>query len=169
MFLVVGFAASTHPTRRFITSNGASMEPTPTPPTPMFSKAVIDPINTAAWFTMDALWLAKFEWPAYAASALTVLTGVMLLILGRREGRGALYADLGLNCWIVMNTVWLIHDLNDHDTPRSFAAVMECSAPSSSSPPPATRRTSVGCVSSSGEASRVRRCGGSSSSGSAWR
>ena len=102
------------------------MEPTPTPPasTPMFSKAVIDPINTAAWFTMDALWLAKLEWPAYAAAALTVLTGVMLLILGRREGRGALYADLGLNCWIVMNTVWLIHDLNDHDTPRSFAAVM---------------------------------------------
>ena len=95
-----------------------------TPPTPLFSKPVIDPINTAAWFTMDALWLAKLEWPAYAASALTVLTGVMLLILGRREGRGALYADLGLNCWIMMNTVWLIHDLNDRDTPRSFAAVM---------------------------------------------
>lgn len=100
------------------------MEPTSTSHTPLFSKPVIDPINTAAWFTMDALWLAKLEYPAYAASALTVLTGVMLLILGRREGRGALYADLGLNCWIVMNTVWLIHDLNDRDTPRAFAAVM---------------------------------------------
>lgn len=97
------------------------MEPEPTR---VFSKAVIDPVNTAAWFTMDALWLAKLAWPAYAAAGLTVVTGVLLLILGRREGRGALYADLGLNCWIVMNTVWLAHDLNGRDTPRAFAAVM---------------------------------------------
>jgi hypothetical protein len=99
-------------------------QPEPIQQTPLFSKAVIDPINTAAWFTMDALWLAKIEWPAYAATAVTILTGVLLLILGRREGRGALYADLALNCWIVMNSVWLLHDLNDRDTPRAFAAVM---------------------------------------------
>jgi hypothetical protein len=97
------------------------MEPEPTP---AFSKPIIDPVNTAAWFTMDALWLARLEWPAYAAAGLTVATGVLLLILGRREGRGVLYADLGLNCWIVMNTVWLVHDLNGRETPRAFAAVM---------------------------------------------
>ena len=102
------------------------MEPEPTPeagPTPVFSKPVIDPLNTVAWFAMDALWLARLEWPAYAAAVVTVVTGVMLLALGRREGRGAVYADLGLNCWIVMNTVWLVHDLNDLETPRAFAAV----------------------------------------------
>jgi hypothetical protein len=48
----------------------------------------------------------------------------LLLILGRREGRGAVFADLGLNCWIVMNTVWLVHDLNGRETPRAFAAVV---------------------------------------------
>jgi hypothetical protein len=102
------------------------MDPTPAPdpgPTPLFSKSVIDPVNTVAWFAMDALWLARVEWPAYAAAVVTVVTGVMLLALGRREGRGALYADLGLNCWIVMNTVWLVHDLNGEETPRAFAAV----------------------------------------------
>ena len=95
----------------------------PEPPR-LLSKPVIDPVNTAAWFTMDVLWLARLEWPAYAAAGLTVATGVVLLALGRRDGRGAVYADLGLNCWIVMNTVWLAHDLNGRETPREFAAVM---------------------------------------------
>lgn len=97
------------------------MEPEPTP---AFSKPVIDPLNTLAWFAMDACWLAKLPWPAYCAAGLTVVTGVLLLVLGRRQGRGEVFADLGLNCWIVMNTVWLVHDLNGRETPRAFAAVM---------------------------------------------
>jgi hypothetical protein len=119
-------------------------------PTSMFSKPVVDPANTAAWFTMDALWLAKFEWPAYAAAAVTVLTGILLLILGRREGRGAVYADLGLNCWIVMNTVWLIHDLNGRDTRVRSSRSWGCSAPSSSSPRLGIRKTFAACESSGG-------------------
>ena len=86
-----------------------------------FSKRVVDPLNTAAWFAMDALWMCKQEWPAYAFAALTVVTGVWLLVLGWRGGRGLLYADLGLNCWIVMNTVWLVADLNNRPTPLAFA------------------------------------------------
>lgn len=101
--------------------SGASLEPEPTP---VFSKPVLDPLNTVAWFTMDALWLARLTWPAYVAAGVTVVTGVLLVVLGRREGRGALFADLGLNCWIVMNTVWLVHDLNGRETPRAFAAVV---------------------------------------------
>lgn len=88
-----------------------------------FSKPVIDPINTAAWLAMDAFWLSRFAWPAYAAAALAVVTGILLPVLGRREGRGAFYADLGLNCWILMNTIWLVHDLNGQETPRAVAAV----------------------------------------------
>lgn len=102
------------------------MEPEPAPgePTRLFSKPVIDPVNTVVWFLMDALWLAKLPWPAYVAGGLTVVTGVILLFLGRREGRGAVFADLGMNCWIVMNTVWMLHDLNGRETPRAFAVVM---------------------------------------------
>lgn len=97
------------------------MEPEPTS---VFSKPVIDPVNTAAWFLMDALWLGRLEWPAYLAAGVTVVTGAWLLALGRREGRGAVFADLAMNCWIVMNVVWLAHDLNGYETPRSFAAVV---------------------------------------------
>ena len=90
----------------------------------LFSKPVIDPLNTITWFAMDALWIAQLDWPAYVAAALTVVTGVLLLILGWRKGRAELYADLGLNCWIIMNTVWLAYDLNGAKTPRAFALVM---------------------------------------------
>lgn len=90
-------------------------------PTPLFSKRVIDPLNSAAWFTMDALWMARLAWPAYVAAGLTLVTGGLLLALGRREGRSAVLADLGLNCWIVMNTIWLVADLAGHEPPVALA------------------------------------------------
>ncbi len=93
-------------------------------PPPLLSKPVIDPLNTIAWFLMDALWLGHAEGPAYVAMALALATGALLLVLGLRMGRGELLADLGLNCWIVMNAVWMVHDLNELETPRAFALVM---------------------------------------------
>lgn len=89
--------------------------------TPPSLRHVVDPVNSVAWFTMDALWVVGLEWPAYVAAALTVVTGVWLMALGWREGWGSLLADLGLSCWIVMNTVWLVYDMNDLQTPRAFA------------------------------------------------
>ena len=38
-----------------------------------------------------------------------------------RQKRGLLFADLGLNCWIAMNTVWLVADLNGYPTPLGVA------------------------------------------------
>ncbi len=93
-------------------------------PVRLFSKAIIDPVNTIAWFAMDALWLGRVEWPAYAAAAAALATGLLLLVLSRRDGRGGVFEALGLNCWIVMNAVWLVHDLNGRETPRAFAAVV---------------------------------------------
>ena len=88
---------------------------------PSFAKRVVDPLNSVAWFTMDALWMCRLAWPAYAFAGLTVVTGVWLLVLGWRQRRGVLLADLGLNCWIAMNTVWLVSDLNGRPTPLAFA------------------------------------------------
>lgn len=82
-----------------------------------FAKRVVDPVNSITWFLMDALWMCKLAWPAYAFAALTVVTGVWLLVLGWRQKRGLLLADLGLNCWIAMNSVWLVADLNGHPAP----------------------------------------------------
>lgn len=86
-------------------------------PAPSLAKRVVDPLNSVTWFTMDALWMCKLAWPAYAFAGLTVVTGVWLLVLGWRQKRGILFADLGLNCWIWMNTVWMVTDLSGQPTP----------------------------------------------------
>ena len=54
--------------------------------TPHLSKRVVDPLNTFVWFAMDALWMCRWEWPAYAFAGLTVATGIWLLALGGRAG-----------------------------------------------------------------------------------
>ncbi|HYH68549.1 MAG TPA: hypothetical protein VD866_27905 [Urbifossiella sp.] len=90
-------------------------------PARSFAKRVVDPVNSFTWFAMDALWMCKLAWPAYAFVAVTVVTGLWLLVLGWRQGRGLLFADLGLNCWIVMNAVWLVADLNGQPTPLAVA------------------------------------------------
>ena len=92
--------------------------------TPPSSKRVVDAVNSAAWFTMDAFWIFRLQWPAYIAAGLTVATGVLLLALAWRQDRGDLFADLGLNCWIAMNTVWLVSDLTGHETPLGLAGAI---------------------------------------------
>jgi hypothetical protein len=82
-----------------------------------FAQRVVDPLNSIAWFTMDALWMGKLAWPAYSFAALTIFTGVWLLVLGWRKRRGMPLADLGLSCWIAMNTIWLVSDLSGRPTP----------------------------------------------------
>jgi hypothetical protein len=86
-----------------------------------FAKRVVDPVNTATWFLMDALWMCKLAWPAYLFAGLTAVTGVWLLLLGWRQKRGLLLSDLGLNCWIAMNVVWMVTDLNGRPTPMGIA------------------------------------------------
>lgn len=86
-------------------------------PAPSFAKRVVDPVNSITWFTMDALWMCKLAWPAYVFAGFTVATGTWLLVLGWRQKRGLLLADFGLNCWIAMNTVWMVTDLNGQPTP----------------------------------------------------
>ena len=85
-----------------------------------FSRRVVDPVNSVAWYAMDGLWLAQLAWPAYAATALTLATGGLLLLLNRRRGR-RLNDDLALNAWMWMNATWLISDLGGLPRLRSIA------------------------------------------------
>ena len=32
-----------------------------------FSRRLVDPVNSVAWYAMDMLWLAQLAWPAYVA------------------------------------------------------------------------------------------------------
>lgn len=76
----------------------------------MFSRRIVDPVNSVAWFAMDGLWLAELRWPAYLAAAATLATGGMLLALARRRGQ-RLNDDLALNSWMWMNACWMASDL----------------------------------------------------------
>ncbi len=51
--------------------------------TAWFSRRVVDPANSVAWFSMDALWLLQLAWPAYVATGLTLVTGAALVFLNR--------------------------------------------------------------------------------------
>lgn len=77
-----------------------------------FSRRVVDPANSAAWFAMDALWLADLARPAYVASALTLASGATLLFLDRKRAE-RLDDDLALNAWMWMNALWAISDLGE--------------------------------------------------------
>ncbi len=89
-----------------------------------FSRRVVDPINSVAWYAMDGLWLAQLAWPAYVATGLTLATGGMLLLLDRRRGR-RLNDDLALNAWMWMNALWLISDLGERPVLRYVAVPCE--------------------------------------------
>lgn len=85
-----------------------------------FSRRVVDPANSVAWFAMDALWLASFAWPAYVATGLTLVSGSTLLFLNRRRAE-RLDDDLALNAWMWMNALWVISDLGKLPTLRYVA------------------------------------------------
>lgn len=85
-----------------------------------FSRRVLDPVNSVAWYAMDGLWLAHLTWPAYLATGLTLATGGTLLLLDRRPGQ-RLNDDLALNAWMWMNALWVVSDLGRLPTLRYLA------------------------------------------------
>jgi hypothetical protein len=89
----------------------------------VFSRRVVDPVNSVAWFAMDGLWLAEWAGPAYVASALTLATGAALVFLNRRRW-SRLSDDLALNAWMWMNALWVISDLGGRPVFRQAALVV---------------------------------------------
>ena len=85
-----------------------------------FSRRVVDPVNSVAWYAMDGFWLAQLSWPAYVATGLTLATGGVLLFLNRRPGQ-RLNDDLALNAWMWMNALWVVSDLGGLPLLRSIA------------------------------------------------
>ncbi len=90
-----------------------------------FSRRVVDPVNSVAWYAMDGLWLAHLTWPAYVATGLTLASGLTLLLLDRRPGQ-RLDDDLALNAWMWMNALWVVSDLGRLPTLRYAAMAVGC-------------------------------------------
>ena len=76
----------------------------------IYSRRVVDPVNSVAWYAMDGFWLAHLAWPAYVATAVTLVTGAALVLLNRRAGQ-RMNDDLAVNAWMWMNALWVISDL----------------------------------------------------------
>ena len=94
-------------------------------PPAKFSRRLVDPVNSVAWYAMDGLWLAHLTWPAYLATGLTLASGATLLLLDRRPGH-RLNDDLALNAWMWMNALWVVSDLGRLPTLRYAAMAVGC-------------------------------------------
>jgi len=79
------------------------------PQRPFFmSKDALDTTNSVAWFFKDAFWMLGLAGTGVFFIFPTVLTGLGLLYI---EKRPAIFMiNLAINCWIWMNTMWMLSD-----------------------------------------------------------
>lgn len=73
------------------------------------SKDALDTVNSLTWFLMDAFWMVGATQIALAFILPTVLTGICLLYTERRPT--VFWINVAINCWIGMNTFWMLGDL----------------------------------------------------------
>lgn len=72
------------------------------------SKEMLDTINSVCWFLADAFWMIDLLPVGFALMIPTVITGLCLLYVEKRKP--ILLINLAINCWIFMNSLWMISD-----------------------------------------------------------
>jgi len=72
------------------------------------SKDSLDTTNSVAWFFMDAFWMLGLNTAGFFFILPTVLTGLCLLYIEKRPA--VFRINLAINCWIWMNTLWMLSD-----------------------------------------------------------
>lgn len=77
------------------------------------SKEVLDTINSIAWFIADAAWMLGSLKLAVLFMIPTILSGLVLLYVEKRPS--ILLINLAINCWIFMNTLWILIDVYPGD------------------------------------------------------
>ena len=77
------------------------------------SKDVLDTLNSVFWFGADAFWMLGSINTAIAFMIPTILTGLSLLYIEKR--RPVLFINIAINCWIFMNTMWILTDVLSSD------------------------------------------------------
>jgi hypothetical protein len=76
------------------------------------SKEALDTINSMTWFMMDAFWMLGATHVAGFFILPTILSGLFLLYIERR--RTVFYINLAINCWIFMNTMWMLSEFSQN-------------------------------------------------------
>lgn len=72
------------------------------------SKDALDTVNSITWFFADALWMLEAHIPATLFIIPTILTGLLLLYIEKRLP--VTFINISINCWIWMNTLWMVSD-----------------------------------------------------------
>ena len=85
-------------------------------------KETLDTLNSLSWFFMDAFWMMGFVNAAYTCVLPTIISGALLLYIEKR--RSVFLINLAINCWIWMNTVWMISDLHDSNDAMLAARIL---------------------------------------------
>lgn len=73
------------------------------------SKDALDTINSLAWFSMDAFWMLGFAGVCFFFAFPTIMTGLCLLYIEKRPV--VFKINIALNCWILMNTLWMTSEV----------------------------------------------------------
>lgn len=71
---------------------------------------LLDSLNSAMWFLMDAAWMFHWDVLAYIMIIPVVITGIAAIVVAEKVAH-IIFIYLALNCWIFMNVFWLIGDL----------------------------------------------------------
>lgn len=74
------------------------------------SKEMLDTVNSVCWFLADAFWMIDLLPVGFALMIPTVISGLCLLYVEKR--RPVLLINLAINCWIFMNSLWMISEAN---------------------------------------------------------
>lgn len=77
------------------------------------SKDVLDTVNSIFWFAADASWMLGSLKLAILLMLPTILSGLLLLYTEKRLS--LLLINLAINCWIFMNTIWILADIIPSD------------------------------------------------------
>jgi hypothetical protein len=73
------------------------------------SKDVLDTINSASWFLMDAMWMLQMERISVAMIIPTIATGVLLVYIEKRKTLTLI--NLAILSWICMNVSWMFSEV----------------------------------------------------------
>ncbi len=68
-------------------------------------KDVLDTLNSASWFLMDASWMLENHTISGVMIVPTILTGIFLCYIEKR--RNITFINLAILSWICMNVCWM--------------------------------------------------------------
>lgn len=75
----------------------------------IFSKDVLDTMNSFSWFLMDASWMLEVREVSMAMILPTVISAIFLCMVEKR--RTVTFINIAVLSWICMNVSWMFSDI----------------------------------------------------------